>query len=169
MLARSILVILGASALAGANPAPESVTPFLTAPGSAAPTTLIPVPLPITSMPSTAVLSNNSTSSGLAKTVTSRVVATRTVTLRPAKTNAYEACGGPTESPKSCPASFECIKNPFDNGCGPRCGQLGICVVPIMCGGIAGIQCPAGKLCVDDPEDDCTRSTGGADCAGICL
>jgi len=37
-----------------------------------------------------------------------------------------------------------------------------------MCGGIAGIQCPTGYGCVDDPSDDCDPESGGADCAGIC-
>ena len=36
------------------------------------------------------------------------------------------------------------------------------------CGGIAGIPCPAGKACVDDPGDDCDPKSGGADCPGIC-
>lgn len=36
------------------------------------------------------------------------------------------------------------------------------------CGGIAGIQCPHGATCVDDPNDDCDPKRGGADCPGIC-
>lgn len=36
------------------------------------------------------------------------------------------------------------------------------------CGGIAGIPCPEGKTCVDDPRDDCDPKRGGADCPGIC-
>jgi len=36
------------------------------------------------------------------------------------------------------------------------------------CGGIAGIPCPGGKACVDDPADDCDPKRGGADCPGIC-
>jgi hypothetical protein len=38
-----------------------------------------------------------------------------------------------------------------------------------MCGGLAGIPCPEGFACVDDPNDSCDPATGGADCAGICL
>jgi hypothetical protein len=36
------------------------------------------------------------------------------------------------------------------------------------CGGIAGIPCPEGKTCVDNPSDDCDPKRGGADCPGIC-
>lgn len=36
------------------------------------------------------------------------------------------------------------------------------------CGGIAGLPCPDGYLCVDDPRDDCDPQNGGADCMGIC-
>jgi len=39
---------------------------------------------------------------------------------------------------------------------------------PQACGGIAGIRCPQGKTCVDDPTDDCDPKRGGADCPGIC-
>jgi len=39
---------------------------------------------------------------------------------------------------------------------------------PEACGGIAGIRCPHGKTCVDDPHDDCDPERGGADCPGIC-
>lgn len=37
------------------------------------------------------------------------------------------------------------------------------------CGGIAGTACPTGKMCVDDPSDDCDPAKGGADCSGICV
>ena len=37
-----------------------------------------------------------------------------------------------------------------------------------MCGGIAGIPCPSGCNCIDDPRDDCNPKRGGADCSGIC-
>ena len=39
---------------------------------------------------------------------------------------------------------------------------------PRACGGIAGIPCPEGQTCVDDPRDDCDPKRGGADCPGIC-
>ena len=37
-----------------------------------------------------------------------------------------------------------------------------------FCGGIAGIPCPEGFVCVDKPGDGCNPKTGGADCAGVC-
>jgi hypothetical protein len=37
-----------------------------------------------------------------------------------------------------------------------------------MCGGIAGMPCPAGMHCVDDPSDSCDPAHGGRDCSGIC-
>ena len=39
---------------------------------------------------------------------------------------------------------------------------------PVRCGGIAGIVCPGGGKCVDDPSDGCDPNAGGADCGGIC-
>jgi hypothetical protein len=37
-----------------------------------------------------------------------------------------------------------------------------------FCGGIAGIPCPEGFVCVDAPGDGCNPHQGGADCAGRC-
>jgi hypothetical protein len=37
------------------------------------------------------------------------------------------------------------------------------------CGGIAGIQCPGGQKCVDNPNDSCDPNNGGADCSGMCV
>ena len=42
------------------------------------------------------------------------------------------------------------------------------CVANIACGGFAGLPCPSGKTCVDDPTDSCDPTKGGADCIGIC-
>jgi hypothetical protein len=39
----------------------------------------------------------------------------------------------------------------------------------IFCGGIAGIQCPSGMDCIDNPNDSCDPKHGGADCGGICV
>lgn len=38
-----------------------------------------------------------------------------------------------------------------------------------MCGGFAGIACPKGQICKDDPTDDCDPAKGGRDCGGICV
>jgi hypothetical protein len=38
-----------------------------------------------------------------------------------------------------------------------------------MCGGLAGLPCPDGFVCVEDPSDSCDPVAGGADCSGICL
>ncbi|KAK1569493.1 uncharacterized protein LY79DRAFT_528563 [Colletotrichum navitas] len=123
----------------------------------------------LTSSTAAPVLTKISASSAVNTTITSTVAATRTVTLRPVKTRSYQACGGLRVSPTPCPASFECIKNPFDSGCGPACDGPGICVVPIPCSGVAGTNCPDGKICVDDPRDDCNPGKGGADCIGLCI
>ena len=40
---------------------------------------------------------------------------------------------------------------------------------PAFCGGFAGIACPDGQICIDDPSDDCDNNNGGADCGGICV
>ena len=37
-----------------------------------------------------------------------------------------------------------------------------------FCGGFAGIECPEGQVCVDNPNDDCDPANGGADCGGFC-
>lgn len=52
----------------------------------------------------------------------------------------------------------------FSNGCGCGCQPE-----PMFCGGIAGIQCPTGLTCIDDPTDRCDPDCGGADCGGICV
>ena len=53
------------------------------------------------------------------------------------------------------------------------CGGVAACdraePEPAFCGGIAGIQCPAGQSCEDDPNDGCDPKAGGADCGGICV
>lgn len=38
----------------------------------------------------------------------------------------------------------------------------------IACGGFAGLACPDGMQCVDDPTDKCDPDQGGADCIGYC-
>jgi hypothetical protein len=61
----------------------------------------------------------------------------------------------------SCPAGV-CL--------GGRCSvQWTECPSLIQCGGFAGLPCPRGFECVDDPRDDCSPCRGGADCGGICV
>ena len=43
------------------------------------------------------------------------------------------------------------------------------CDEKVLCGGFAGLPCPEGLHCFDDPEDDCDPANGGADCGGVCL
>ena len=62
---------------------------------------------------------------------------------------------------KSCPTGQTCIAIP--KGCRE------ICVVPRMCGGIAGIQCDDGFVCIDNPNDNCDPLQGGNDCGGVCI
>jgi hypothetical protein len=38
-----------------------------------------------------------------------------------------------------------------------------------VCGGIAGLPCPKGFVCSDNPQDGCDPAHGGADCGGICV
>jgi hypothetical protein len=48
--------------------------------------------------------------------------------------------------------------------------HMGACQIEqIQCGGFAGLVCPRGMSCVDDPADDCDPDRGGADCMGICV
>lgn len=39
---------------------------------------------------------------------------------------------------------------------------------PIVCGGIAGLQCPRNMSCIDDPRDYC-RLAVNPDCSGFCV
>ncbi len=72
------------------------------------------------------------------------------------------ACGGFTTNPHKCTDGYTCQANHIPD-------VPGICVQnPQTCGGIAGIQCPAGLVCVDNPNDNCDPANGGADCGGIC-
>ena len=49
------------------------------------------------------------------------------------------------------------------------CAICSCAEAPIECGGFAGLECPAGKTCVDFPGDSCDPQNGGADCGGICV
>lgn len=81
-------------------------------------------------------------------------------------------CGGPANG--TCPEIMACVRD-LDtpaglSGCGPPCGEVGVCIVPETCGGFVGKQCSqVGRVCVDDPRDDCDPASSGADCIGICI
>ncbi|GME22712.1 uncharacterized protein LTHEOB_11278 [Neofusicoccum parvum] len=81
-------------------------------------------------------------------------------------------CGGPAAAP--CPDGLTCVRDlaapgPL-GGCGPACGEVGVCIVPEGCGGLAGRSCSEpGRTCVDQPGDGCDPAAGGADCVGICV
>ena len=70
-----------------------------------------------------------------------------------------------------------CDGNTYSNSCfaagaGTSVAHEGECEPPPpgqFCGGIAGIQCPEGQICVDDGNDDCDPALGGADCGGVCV
>jgi len=103
---------------------------------------------------------------------------------------AYEAgqyCGAADASstceprPDLCPAIYMpvcgCDGNTYSNSCDAASAGVGVysegeCEPPPpggFCGGIAGIQCPEGQVCVDDGNDDCDPLLGGADCGGVCV
>jgi hypothetical protein len=45
---------------------------------------------------------------------------------------------------------------------------MSVCPAPRTCGGIAGLTCPPGFICSDNPMDGCDPATG-ADCGGVCV
>jgi hypothetical protein len=54
-------------------------------------------------------------------------------------------------------------------GAAAVCAAGGNCIpAREFCGGLAGIPCPEGLVCVDDPRDECDPQASGADCAGLC-
>lgn len=85
----------------------------------------------------------------------------------------YAPCGGDRrENPLKCEEGFACVDDPRKEGCGMACDDTGICVPKglVMCGGFAGFPCEEeGRVCIDNPFDDCDPKNGGADCAGICV
>jgi hypothetical protein len=78
------------------------------------------------------------------------------------------ACGGENGLMESEAPVFAA---PDDDTASEEKGGVGAAKQAIgeFCGGIAGIECPDGSLCVDDPNDDCNPSSGGADCGGVCI
>ena len=95
----------------------------------------------------------------------------------------YEPCPAPEE----CRTDDDCKDNAIIQGCSacpdspyyscPRVActngaclvEYEPCSVPDVCGGVAGLPCAPGLICVDDPNDECDPLRGGADCAGICV
>jgi hypothetical protein len=79
-------------------------------------------------------------------------------------------CPAPLAPCRQCPdgVNFSCPEPVCTEG---RCGVEWTPCPPglIQCGGIAGLPCPDGFECVDDPRDDCSPCRGGADCGGICV
>lgn len=63
----------------------------------------------------------------------------------------------------------------WGTGCGPTVEAEEVATQELrggrkqFCGGIAGLPCPEGLICVDDPKDSCDPDQGGADCGGICV
>ncbi|RSL69563.1 hypothetical protein CEP53_002197 [Fusarium sp. AF-6] len=87
--------------------------------------------------------------------------------------NQYQTCGGHTPKPlPPCKKGTSCIDDSrIPNSCGMACDMTGICAPKKLhtCGGFAGLECPDGLWCYDDPSDDCDPENGGSDCGGICL
>jgi len=68
----------------------------------------------------------------------------------------------------NCAEDEACVYDPaadcFDCDCPTICVRINP-----FCGGFAGLPCPSGLTCIDDPTDDCDPLCGGADCGGICV
>lgn len=93
---------------------------------------------------------------------------------------ATKKCGG--FAGLTCSSTSTCVDDPTDS-CDPSAGGAdcsGFCVkgggpaTPppsprTTCGGIAGLACPSGATCVDDPNDACDPAKGGRDCSGVCV
>jgi hypothetical protein len=84
------------------------------------------------------------------------------------------ADGQPTLCRRASPVCPEgTVPEVRDNCYTDRCVSWAECGQPVQpvdfCGGFAGVACPRGLECVDDPNDDCSPENGGADCPGVCV
>ena len=90
-----------------------------------------------------------------------------------------DALGTCVDTPEFCIELFApvcgCDGQTYSNSCfalaaGTSVASQGECESePQFCGGFAGLPCPEGMSCVDDPDDSCDPANGGADCGGICV
>jgi hypothetical protein len=79
-----------------------------------------------------------------------------------------KTCGGWKGTASDCSQGQSCIAIPHSSG-EPATDGVGMCVDNTTCGGIANLQCPTGKVCVDDTSDSCDPNNGGNDCSGVCV
>jgi len=71
-------------------------------------------------------------------------------------------CNGFIRNSHKCPAGDQCLtSNPDVPG---RCVDP---TQPVVCGGIAGLTCGLGQICVDDPSAGCNIGLD-PDCQGVC-
>lgn len=98
-------------------------------------------------------------------------------------------CDGQKGSPNDCELACEpddcgpplgmpnllCDDGIHVSGPGECVDQGGVCGWEILtcpdtvCGGLLGLPCGDGQICVDDPADDCDPEQGGSDCIGVCV
>lgn len=74
-------------------------------------------------------------------------------------------CGGKSDG--TCWCDELCVE--YGDCCTDAAEVCGLEPEPTACGGFAGLACPDGLVCVDDPDDACDPQNGGADCIGICV
>jgi hypothetical protein len=66
--------------------------------------------------------------------------------------------------------SAEACNNGIDDDCDGQVDEgCNTVDAGVVCGGFAGLECPMGLSCIDDPSDDCDPLMGGSDCGGLCV